>query len=798
MPLPVTLQTNSTYDALRPLDLESIDRFWRASCYVAGAMIYLRDNPLLLEPLRPEHVKERLLGHWGSSPGLAFIYAHLNRLISQESIETLLVTGPGHGAPGVLAPMFLEGSYGRLVTDCPATPKGLLELFRRFSFPGGIGSHCTQEMPGSVHEGGELGYSLSHAVGAAFDNPNLLVPCVIGDGEAETAPLAGSWQGSRFLHPIRDGFVLPILHLNGYKISTPTLLARITPSELSALMRGNGWEALFVEGSDPYDMHQQMAAALDTCILRHREIRASALEGEVRHTALPMIVLRSPKGWTGPTEVDGHRVEGSWRSHQLPIANPRTDPAHLAALEQWLRSYQPGELFDSWGNIHERYLSVVPPLSHRIALSRHGNGGLLRHSLNLPLLSNFAVEVIKPGTSTTGNTTPFGEYLATMMTLNHQNFRFFSPDETMSNRLGAVLDGTGKRLWLEPQLTGDADGGELSPDGRVMELLSEHTLEGWLEGYVLTGRHGLFATYEAFANVIASMISQHCKWLESAALVPWRADVSSLNILATSTVWRQDHNGFTHQDPGLVDVIANKSPAVTRALFPSDANSLLVCMEECFRSTNRVNLVVADKQAHLQYSTLEEARLLVEKGLDVWSWASNDHGRIADVVMASCGDVATREMLAATALLREAVGDIAIRVVNVVDLFSLATANERPTAISNQEFQSLFTENRPVIFNFHGYPWVIHRLIYRRPNHDNFHVHGYREHGSITTPLQLAIQNKADRFSLAIAALDRIDRLRFSSAHIRKHFVDLQLRTLQYANLHGVDDPETADWTWLI
>jgi xylulose-5-phosphate/fructose-6-phosphate phosphoketolase len=780
---------------LRPEDLDSLDQFWRASCYIAAAMIYLSDNALLHDPLRPEHLKERLLGHWGSSPGLAFIYTHLNRMITEQSLDTLLVTGPGHGAPGVLAPMFLEGSYGRLVPDCPTTPQGLLELFRRFSFPGGIGSHCTPEMPGSLHEGGELGYSLSHAVGAAFDNPNLMVTCIIGDGEAETAPLAASWQGSRFLHPVRDGFVLPILHLNGYKISTPTLLARLPHTELTALLQGNGWDPLFVEGSEPTDMHQRMAAALDECVRRHRDIRAAAQHGTIHHTPLPMIVLRSPKGWTGPAELDGHRIEGSWRSHQVPITSPRTNPVHLAALEKWLRSYKPQDLFDQSGNIHQRYFRLVPPVSRRIALSKHGNGGLLRHPLTCPKLEQFAVDVAQPGSTLAGNTTPFGEYLGTTLANNPQTFRFFSPDETLSNRLGAVF-AAGKRMWLESQLASDSDGGELSPDGRVMELLSEHTLEGWLEGYVLSGRHGLFATYEAFANVITSMINQHCKWLESAVVVPWRADVSSLNLLITSTVWRQDHNGFTHQDPGLVDVIANKSPSVTRVLFPPDANTLLVVMEECLQSTNRVNLVVADKQMHLQYTSLEEARLLVEKGLDVWSWASNDQGRAPDVVMACCGDVATKETLAATALLREAIPDIAVRVVNVIDLFGLATYRERPTAVSNFEFASLFTDDRPVIFNFHGYPWVVHRLIYRRPNHDNFHVHGYREHGSITTPLQLAIQNKADRFSLAIAALDRIDRFRHSSSHIRKLFADLQFRALQYANLHGVDDPETADWTW--
>jgi xylulose-5-phosphate/fructose-6-phosphate phosphoketolase len=780
---------------LRPEALNSIDQFWRASCYIAAAMIYLQDNALLHEPLQPEHIKERLLGHWGSSPGLAFIYTHLNRVITEQSLDTLLVTGPGHGAPGILAPMFLEGSYGRVVPDCPTTPKGLLELFRRFSFPGGIGSHCTPEMPGSIHEGGELGYSLSHAVGAAFDNPNLLVACVIGDGEAETGPLAASWQGSRFLHPTRDGFVLPILHLNGYKISTPTLLARLPKEELRALMFGNGWDAIFVEGSEPLDMHQQMAAALDECVRRHRDIRAAASHGPIHHASLPMIVLRSPKGWTGPAELDGHRIEGSWRSHQVPISNPRTNPVHLEALEKWLRSYRPEELFDTAGNIHERYFRLVPPVSRRIALSKHGNGGLLRQPLNSSKLENFAIEVGQPGTSLAGNTTPFGEYLAATLANNPHTFRFFSPDETLSNRLGAVFT-SGKRMWLESQLASDLDAGELSADGRVMELLSEHTLEGWLEGYLLTGRHGVFATYEAFANVVTSMINQHCKWLEASTEIPWRADVSSLNLLITSTVWRQDHNGFTHQDPGLVDVIANKSPAVTRVLFPPDANTLLVCMEECLDSTNRVNLVIVDKQMHLQYTSLNEARMLVEKGLDVWSWASNDHDRMPDVVMACCGDVATKETLAATALLRAAVSDIAVRVVNVIDLFGLATYRERPTAVSNFEFASLFTEDRPVIFNFHGYPWVVHRLIYRRPNHDNFHVHGYREHGSITTPLQLAIQNQADRFSLAIAALDRVDRLRHSSSHIRKHFSDLQFRALQYANTHGVDEPETADWVW--
>ena len=706
-----------------------IDAFWRACNYLAAGMIYLRDNPLLEEPLRPEHIKQRLLGHWGASPALSFTWVHLNRLIVKYDLDAIFLAGPGHGAPGVLAPVYLEGTYAEVYPECGEDREGMRELFRRFSFPGGIGSHCTPEMPGSIHEGGELGYSLSHAFGAAFDNPELLVTVVVGDGEAETGPLATAWHGNKFLNPVRDGAVLPVLNLNGYKINNPTVLARISHEELEALLRGYGWAPQFVEGDDPAAMHQAMAAAMEASMLEIRRIQAAARAGGVATRARwPMIVLRSPKGWTGPKTVDGHRVEGTWRAHQVPLAAVRENPAHLRQLEAWLRSYRPGELFDADGRLVAPLRELAPRGTRRMGANPHANGGLLRRALRLPDFRDYAVAVPEPGGASAGNTRALGCLLRDTLRANPANFRVFGPDETSSNKLDAVYEAS-RKTWLAEMLPEDADGGELAADGRVMEYLSEHTLEGWLEGYLLSGRHGFLSTYEAFAHVIDSMFNQHAKWLATAAGIPWRAPVSSLNLLITSTVWRQDHNGFTHQDPGFLDVVVTKSPAVTRIYLPPDANSLLAISDRCLRSTDRVNVIVCDKQVHLQYLDMEAAIRHCAKGIGIWDWASNDQGGEPDVVLAGCGDTATREALAAVALLRGHFPALRIRFVNVVDLYTLTPETEHPHGLPASEFDSLFTVDKPIIFNFHGYPWLIHRLAYRRSNHANLHVRGYKEIG---------------------------------------------------------------------
>ena len=712
-----------------------IDAFWRACNYLAAGMIYLRDNPLLEEPLRPEHIKQRLLGHWGASPALSFTWVHLNRLIVKYDLDAIFLAGPGHGAPGVLAPVYLEGTYAEVYPECGEDREGMREFFRSFSFPGGIGSHCTPEMPGSIHEGGELGYSLSHAFGAAFDNPELLVTVVVGDGEAETGPLATAWHGNKFLNPVRDGAVLPVLNLNGYKINNPTVLARVSHEELEALLRGYGWTPRFVEGDDPATMHQAMAAAMEASMLEIRRIQAAARAGGVATRARwPMIVLRSPKGWTGPKTVDGHRIEGTWRAHQVPLAAVRENPAHLRQLEAWLRSYRPGELFDADGRLVAPLRELAPRGTRRMGANPHANGGLLRRALRLPDFRDYAIAVPEPGRASAGNTRALGCLLRDILRANPANFRVFGPDETSSNKLDAVYEAS-KKTWLADYLPEDADGGELAADGRVMEYLSEHTLEGWLEGYLLSGRHGFLSTYEAFAHVIDSMFNQHAKWLATAAGIPWRAPVSSLNLLITSTVWRQDHNGFTHQDPGFLDVVVTKSPAVTRIYLPPDANSLLAISDRCLRSTDRVNVIVCDKQVHLQYLDMEAAIRHCAKGIGIWDWASNDQGGEPDVVLAGCGDTATREALAAVALLRGHFPALRIRFVNVVDLYTLTPETEHPHGLPASEFDSLFTVDKPVIFNFHGYPWLIHRLAYRRSNHANLHVRGYKERGNINTPL---------------------------------------------------------------
>jgi len=777
-------------------ELDKINAYWRACNYLAAGMIFLRDNPLLREPLQPEHVKRRLLGHWGASPGLSFAWVHLNRLINKYDLDAIFMAGPGHGAPGVLAPVYLEGFYSEVYPNKGEDEEGMRQFFKEFSFPGGIGSHCTPETPGSIHEGGELGYSISHAFGAAYDNPDLLVTVMVGDGEAETAPLATSWHSNKFLNPVRDGAVLPILHLNGYKINNPTLLARISHEELENLFKGYGWTPYFVEGSDPLTMHATMAEVLEHCVLEIRRIqaeaRASGIPGRPRW---PMIVLRSPKGWTGPAEVDGKKVEGFWRSHQVPIADVRNNSAHLQQLEAWLHSYAPHDLFDEAGRLRQELKALAPRGSRRMSANPHANGGLLRRALRMPDYREYAAQLPGPGKITAENTRPLGKLLRDVMAQNMNNFRVFGPDENASNKLDNLYEVT-KKTWLADIYPEDAGGSELSPDGRVMEMLSEHTLEGWLEGYLLTGRHGFFSTYEAFVHVIDSMFNQHAKWLAMSQDVPWRAPVSSLNLLITSTVWRQDHNGFTHQDPGFLDVVVNKSPAVTRIYLPPDVNTLLVTAAHCLESTDYINVIVCDKQKHLQYLDMDAAIKHCTKGIGIWEWASNDAGTEPDVVMASAGDIPTKEALAATVLLREHFPDLKVRFVNVVDLYKLTPASEHPHGLTDKDFDSLFTLDKPVIFNFHGYPWLIHRLAYRRHNHDNMHVRGYKEKGSINTPLELAIQNEIDRFSLAIDVIDRISALRVAGAHVKEKLRDMQIECRNYAYENGVDLPEADAWVW--
>ena len=777
-------------------ELRKVDAYWRACNYLAAGMIYLQANPLLREPLKPEHIKLRLLGHWGASPGLSFAYVHLNRLITKYDLDAIFLAGPGHGAPGVLAPVYLEGAYSEIYPNKGEDAEGMLQLFREFSFPGGIGSHCTPETPGSIHEGGELGYSLSHAFGAAFDNPDLLVVAVVGDGEAETGPLATSWHSNKFLSPIRDGAVLPILHLNGYKINNPTLLSRISHDELEQLLRGYGWTPHFVEGHDPSLMHQQMAATLEDCVLDIRRIQEEArTSGKAVRARWPMLVLRSPKGWTGPREVDGRKVEGFWRSHQVPLSGLHDNPAHMKQLAEWLRSYRPEELFDTTGRLIPELRALAPKGARRMGANPHANGGLLRRPLRMPDFRSYAIKVDKPGQVMAENTRPLGQFLRDIMRDNMSNFRVFGPDENTSNRLDAIYE-VSKKLWLADYLAEDADGGQLSPDGRVLEMLSEHTLEGWLEGYLLTGRHGFFSTYEAFAHVVDSMFNMHAKWLASSREQPWRAPVSSLNLLLSSTVWRQDHNGFTHQDPGFLDVVLNKDPNVCRIYVPPDVNTLLCVADHCLRSTGYVNVIVCDKQKHLQYLTMEDAIGHCTKGLSIWNKASNDQGSEPDVVIASAGDIPTKEALAAVTLLREHFHDLKIRFINVVDLYKLVPSSEHPHGLSDRDFDGLFTTDKPIIFNFHGYPWLIHRLTYRRTNHKNLHVRGYKEKGNINTPLDLAIQNQIDRFSLAIDVIDRVPSLQRVGAHAKEKLRNTQIECQKYAYQYGVDKPEIDQWTW--
>ena len=781
---------------LDPDELRKIDAYWRASLYLSMGMLYLKANPLLREPLSLEHTKPRLLGHWGSDPGQCFTYIHFNRLINKYDLNAIYISGPGHGAPAVLSQAYLEGTYSEIYPDKSKDLAGMQRFFKQFSFPGGISSHATPETPGSLHEGGELGYSLSHAYGTVYDNPDLIALAVVGDGEAETGPLATSWHSNKFLNPIMDGAVLPVLHLNGYKINNPAILARIGHTELAGLFTGYGYIPYFVEGSDPPSMHQAMAATLEHCVLEIRKIQEEARRtGRAFRPRWPVVILRSPKGWTAPREVDGHFLEGFWRAHQVPLPDIATNAGQLRLLERWMRSYKPEELFDADGSLMPELKPMAPKGIRRMSANPIANGGLLRKPLVMPEFRQSAVKVEKPGATLAGNVPVLGDFVREVMRLNMQNFRVFGPDETQSNRLQALYDVT-KKAWLGEYFPEDADGGNLAPDGRVMEMLSEHTVEGWLEGYILSGRHGMLNSYESFIHVINSMVNQHAKWLEKCNELPWRAKVSSLNLLITALVWRQDHNGFTHQDPGFLDVIVSKSPSVVRAYLPPDANCLLSVADHCLRSDNYINVIVADKQVHLQYLDIEAAVMHCTTGVGVWSWASNDENVEPDVVMASCGDVPTMESLAATALLRQHLPDVKVRFVNVVDLAKLVPDTEHPHGLTDRDFEALFTRDKPVVFNFHGYPWLIHRLTYRRAGQHNIHVRGYKEHGNINTPLELAIRNQTDRFSLAIDAIDRMPRFRTAGSNARDALLNQQIACKNHAYEFGVDPADITNWQW--
>jgi xylulose-5-phosphate/fructose-6-phosphate phosphoketolase len=786
---------------LSPEELQKMDAYWRACNYLCVGMLYLRANPLLREPLKPEHIKNRLLGHWGSDPGQTFIWVHLNRLIKKYDLDLIYLAGPGHGAPATLSNSYLEGVYSEVYPDKSQDIAGMQKFFKQFSFPGGIGSHCTPETPGSIHEGGELGYSLSHGFGAAFDNPDLIVTVVVGDGEAETGPLATSWHSNKFLNPVTDGAVLPILHLNGYKIANPTILARISTEELDSLFRGYGWTPYVVEGDDPALMHQEMAGVQEHCIVEIRALQAharSAPAGAIpERPRWPMIILRSPKGWTDPKELDGHKLEGSWRSHQIPITDPVTNPAHLALVEKWMRSYRPEELFDENGTLLPELQETAPAGTRRISGNPHANGGALRKPLEMPDFRDYAFPIAEPGQLMASSTDTLAHFLRDIMRRNMTSFRVFGPDETASNKLQVIYEGSHGKTWLASRLPEDNDGGDLSPIGRVMEMLSEHTLEGWFEGYVLTGRHGFFSSYEAFVHIIDSMFNQHAKWLEKSKLeLRWRAPISSINLLITSLVWRQDHNGFTHQDPGFLDLVTNKSPEVTRVYLPPDANCLLSVGDHCLRSTNYINVIVADKALHLQYLSMDEAVRHCTKGIGIWDFASNDAGEEPDAIMACAGDIPTSESLAAVAILRERCPGIKIRFINVVDLFRLLPETEHPHGLTAREFDSLFTTDKPVVFNFHAYASLIHKLTYKRTNHANFHVRGYKEKGNINTPLELAILNQVDRFSLAIDVIDRVPRLQATAAHTKEWLKDQIIESVNYAHENGIDRPEITDWKW--
>ncbi len=778
-------------------ELTLIDRYWRAANYLSVGQIYLLDNPLLKEPLKPEHIKARLLGHWGTTPGLNFIYAHLNRMIRNRDLSMIYVCGPGHGGPGMVASTYLEGTYSEIYPDISEDAEGMRKLFQQFSFPGGIPSHAAPETPGSIHEGGELGYALVHAYGAAFDNPNLIVACVVGDGEAETGPLSASWQSNKFLNPARDGAVLPILHLNGYKIANPTLLGRMADEDIEHLFRGHGYEPFFVEGHEPADMHRQMAAAFETVFDRIRTIQAEARDGTVSEgfPRWPMIVFRSPKGWTGPKEVDGKKVEGFWRAHQVPVSGCREDDGHRKVLEDWMRSYNPDDLFDANGRLKEELRALSPGGERRMGANPHANGGLLRKELIVPDIRDYAVPVRTRGADMVQTTEILGKYLRDVMKRNdaNSNFRIFGPDETESNRLGNVFEVT-DRVWMEKIEPYDV---HLSRDGRVMEVLSEHLCQGWLEGYLLTGRHGLFSCYEAFIHIIDSMFNQHAKWLKVSSELPWRKPVSSLNYLLTSHVWRQDHNGFSHQDPGFLDLVANKKADIVRIYLPPDANTLLWIGDHCLKTWDRVNVIVAGKQPEPQWLTMDEAIRHCEAGIGIWDWAGNEDGAVEpDVVMACAGDVPTLETLAAVCLLRDAIPELSIRVVNVVDLLALQSQDQHPHGLSDEMFDSLFTTDRPVIFAYHGYPYLIHRLTYKRTNHQNIHVRGFIEEGTTTTPFDMTVLNELDRFHLAIEAIERVPGLKDKAGSVIAMLEDKLAEHTRYVREHGEDMPEIRDWKW--
>jgi xylulose-5-phosphate/fructose-6-phosphate phosphoketolase len=796
-----TLHTGSipgitaSHSPLSTQELRKLDAYWRAANYLSVGQIYLYKNPLLRKPLKLEHIKPRLLGHFGTTPGLNFIYVHFNRIIKKYDLNVIYIAGPGHGGPGMVANTYLEGTYSELYPNVPQNEAGMRQLFQQFSFPGGIPSHAAPETPGSIHEGGELGYSIAHAFGAAFDNPDLLVCCVVGDGEAETGPLATSWHSNKFVNPRRDGAVLPILHLNGYKIANPTVLGRMSDEELTQLITGYGWKPYFVEGHEPGPMHQLMAGTLDTIVEEIRSIQNEARShGKSELSLWPMIVLRSPKGWTGPKMVDGKPIEGTWRAHQVPVADIALKPEHLKILEDWMRSYRPEELFDENGQFISELAELAPKGNRRMGANPHANGGILLRDLRMPDFRTYAVRVEKPGSDYSEATRVLGFFLRDVMKLNSEtkNFRVFGPDETASNRLEGLYEATDKE-WMEPILPVDE---HLSPDGRVLEILSEHMCQGWLEGYLLSGRHGFFSCYEAFIHIVDSMFNQHAKWLNVTRNIEWRRPIASLNYLLTSHVWRQDHNGFTHQDPGFIDLVMNKKADIVRVYLPPDANCLLSVADHCLRSRHYINVIVAGKQPALQWLNMEAAIAHCTNGIGIWEWASTDQQAEPDVVMASAGDIPTLEILAAVDLLRKHFSDIKIRVINVVDLMTLQPSSEHPHGLSDADFDSLFTVDKPVIFAYHGYPWLIHRLTYRRHNHDNVHVRGYKEEGTTTTPFDMTVLNDLDRYHLAGDVVERVPRLQRTGAHFKQFLRNKLVEHKQYIYEHGEDRPEIRDWKW--